>query len=68
MSRDLVPVVGWNDKAFRGLTTLLPQGSRVGATPTADVGYEYACHVVVVRRAWSRSRIRETPSPWRWYP
>ncbi len=38
--RDLVPVVGWNDKAFRGLTTLLPHGSRVGATPTADVGYE----------------------------
>src|SRR4029079_2772435 len=38
--RDLVPVVGWNDKAFRGLATRLAHGSRGGATPTADVGYE----------------------------
>jgi hypothetical protein len=53
--RDLLPVVGWNDKAFRFLTTLLPAGAQlpeVGSEP-----YEMPCAVERGQGVWS-----ETPA------
>jgi uncharacterized protein YyaL (SSP411 family) len=35
--RDFLPVVGWNDKAFHGLTALLPGGSSLHAVSPAEV-------------------------------
>jgi hypothetical protein len=34
--RDLLPVVGWNDKALHGLATLVPQGMTIPAAQTGD--------------------------------
>lgn len=51
--RDILPVVGWNDKAFRFLAGLVPTGSRL---PEADsVPYQAVCSVGRGTAVWSET-------------
>ena len=51
--RDLLPVVGWNDKVFRYLTTLIPEGT---VLPTvASEPYETVCAIGGKTGVWSET-------------
>jgi hypothetical protein len=51
--RDLLPVVGWNDKVFRLLTSLLPDSAELPAGGSER--YEAACEVEGTLGHWSET-------------
>ncbi|MCC7371773.1 MAG: hypothetical protein IT306_25365 [Chloroflexi bacterium] len=51
--RDVLPVVGWNDKAFRFLTTLLPPGVQLPGVRSE--AYETACVVERGTGVWAET-------------